>query len=324
MRVMITGGSGFIGTNLVDYLRRGGVEVLNCDSQPPLDAGQSKYWKNLDICDRESVIRAVSDFAPSHIVHLAALATFEATKAELDAVNVVGTVNLLDAVLEHAPQSRILITSTQYVNGPGTSFDDDWLFHTVNDYGQSKADAEAATRSAKYESLDWIITRPTNIWGAFHPRFPIEIWKYIRRGVYLHPGHKPIVRAYGYVGNICRQMDILLRAPADYVRHRVFYLTDAPIDSYEFLNEFSRALRGRALPRVPYAILKFLALVGDGVQAVGLKSPFRSDRLHRMTTSHSARFESMWDQFGYRPLNLSDAVAETKNWLKQSYPEYYR
>jgi nucleoside-diphosphate-sugar epimerase len=44
MKAFITGGSGFIGTNLVADLSSDGVEVLNYDRSPPLDPGHRPYW----------------------------------------------------------------------------------------------------------------------------------------------------------------------------------------------------------------------------------------------------------------------------------------
>lgn len=324
MRVLVTGGSGFIGTNLIQALYQRGDNVSNVDSAPPQVESHRSFWQRIDVRDARTVADAVRNFQPTHIVHLAALATFDATWADLRACNVDGSIHVLDAALAHAPNCRIIVTSTQYVNGPGAPFDEDTKFNVVNDYGQSKADTEIATRADKYAALDWIIVRPTNIWGAFHPRFPSEIWKYIRWGVYMHPGRAPIVRAYGYIGNVVRQIDILLKAPVERVRHQVFYLTDPPIDSYELLNQFSLTLRGRSLPRMPYSLLRVLAWIGDIIKGLGLKAPFRSDRLHRMVCGHSARFEKLWAEFGYEPINLSDAVVETKNWLIEKYPQHYR
>lgn len=247
MRVLITGGSGFIGVNLIAYLSKSVSHLVNLDWGAPANPECNSSWRQVDIRDPELVTNEVRSFGPTHIVHLAALATFDASKTDLEATNIGGTVHLLDAAARYAPLSRVIVTSTQYVNGPGAPFEDDCVFHPVNDYGWSKARAETAARAAKYDALDWVIVRPTNIWGAFHPRFPLEIWKYIRRGVYLHPGHVPILRSYGYVGNVCRQLEILLTAPRERVRHRVFYLTDNPLDSYEFLNQFSLALRGSSI-----------------------------------------------------------------------------
>jgi nucleoside-diphosphate-sugar epimerase len=324
MRVLVTGGSGFIGVNVIAALKARGAEILNIDTDPPCDETQAMFWRKRDIRDRAGLADDVRGFAPTHVVHLAALATFHATKAELMSNNVDGTVSLLEAVHEHAPRARLIVTSTQYVNGPGSSFDNDMEFHPVNDYGESKIGAERAARDARYAAMDWVIVRPTNIWGPFHPRFPTQIWKYIRQGFYMHPGHRPIVRAYGYVGNVVRQIEILLDTPVDCVRHKVFYLTDPSIDSYELLNQFSLTLRGRPLTRVPHPVLKLGALVGDLIQAAGFNAPFRSDRLHRMTTGHLGRYEKIWEEFGYQPISLSRAVEETKAWLVAKYPQYYR
>ena len=101
-------------------------------------------------------------------------------------------------------------------------------------------------------------------------------------------------------------------------------LTDPPIDSYEFLNGFSLALRGQPLPRVPHSLLYALALVGDGMRSVGLRAPFGRDRMHRMMSGHLGRFETLWEECGYRPISLPDAIAQTTAWLRQTYPKRYR
>ena len=45
MRLLITGGSGFIGTNLVEFYSRKGVTLLNIDWNPPLDTTQRPTWR---------------------------------------------------------------------------------------------------------------------------------------------------------------------------------------------------------------------------------------------------------------------------------------
>ena len=55
MRILITGGSGFIGTSLVDYLIEQSCEFTNLDFNEPLKASQKKYWQNSDILDFEDL-----------------------------------------------------------------------------------------------------------------------------------------------------------------------------------------------------------------------------------------------------------------------------
>src|SRR5690606_40216757 len=51
------------------------------------------------------------------------------------------------------------------------------------------------------------IIRPTNIWGPRHPFFPHELWRYLERGYYVHPGLRPTPKYYGYVTNAVAQID---------------------------------------------------------------------------------------------------------------------
>lgn len=53
MRVLVTGGSGFIGTNLIEYLMNiPDVQIMNIDKQRPKIENQLSYWKNIDILTR--------------------------------------------------------------------------------------------------------------------------------------------------------------------------------------------------------------------------------------------------------------------------------
>lgn len=323
MRVLLTGGSGFIGTHLVLLLEMRGCTIANLDLKPPYLDLHRRYWAPTDITEAGAVERATEEFQPTHIVHLAAITSFATPRHRLFAHNVGGTVAVADAATKYAPTARIIITSTQLVNEPGAPFDDDTCFHPSTAYGESKVAAEREIRAAKYDELDWVIARPTNIWGPFHPTYPTQIWKYIRYGLYLHPGHEPIVRAYGYVENVTDQIYLLLTAPAERVRHRVFYVGDPPIDSFEFLTALSLAFRGQPLRRIPRPLLRTLARCGDGMTRMGLKAPFYTDRYIRMTSEHVGRDEPIWREFGIEPLVMATGIDRTLVWLQRTHPEIY-
>ena len=48
-KILVTGGSGFIGTNLISKFSFKSVEILNIDIKEPLDSNQLEYWVNCDI-----------------------------------------------------------------------------------------------------------------------------------------------------------------------------------------------------------------------------------------------------------------------------------
>src|SRR3954447_16324711 len=71
-RVLVTGGSGFIGTNLIESLRRRAASVLNLDVVEPRNGGHIDVWKRCDICDERRLSDVVASYRPEIVVHLGA------------------------------------------------------------------------------------------------------------------------------------------------------------------------------------------------------------------------------------------------------------
>ena len=72
VKFCVTGASGFIGTNFVGWAITNGHQVVNFDIRPPKILEHQEYWKYVDIRDYQQFSDALIEFAPTHIVHLAA------------------------------------------------------------------------------------------------------------------------------------------------------------------------------------------------------------------------------------------------------------
>jgi len=323
-KILITGGSGFIGSHLASRLVQAGYQVSNFDNQPPKLSEQHPLWRQIDILDRDELISAVTEAAPDAIVHLAARAEIFSHDWEDFASIHRGTRNLLDAIDANPGIQRLLNTSTQLVVGPGHDYRTDTEYHPYTTYGEAKAQAEQALRECD-PKLTWCSLRPTNIWGPRHPSFGQSIWKYLARRHYLHPSTRsPVIRSYGYVGNTVDQYLALLQADPQAIHRQVFYIADGNIDSALWLDEFSRQLTGNPTRRCPLPLLRAIGKVGDVSAKIGHRLPLDSQRVMRMTTSYTVPLEPILELLSSPPaVDLKQGVRETTAWLRQSYPEIY-
>jgi len=315
-RVLVTGGSGFIGSAVLQRFADAGHEVVDFDLGPPQVESERIRWVPGDVLDAAAVAAAVRAHRPVAVVHLAARTDTDSdVLADYD-VSVQGTRNVVRAVLDEAPGARLVHTSTQFVVRPGREVTGDATYDPHTTYGESKALSEDVVRSAA-TSLHWAIARPTNIWGPRHPRYPVEFWRVLRRGLYLHPAGRSVRRSYGYVGNVAEQFLQLATLPADVVEGRTFYLGDEPLLLEHWVDEFAQQLTGRRARRVPFGLLVAIARVGDVAAQRGLRAPLTSSRLRSMTEDYVVPMEPTLSTLSAgRPISLTEGVQQTVAWLR--------
>jgi nucleoside-diphosphate-sugar epimerase len=316
-RLLITGGSGFIGTAVISHQSRCGAEILNLDIAPPIRADQKVYWREQDIMDMPGMTRAFAEFKPTHVLHLAARADLDEEHDISEyATNIEGTENVLRATAQSPKVRTALITSTMFVCEPGYQpvSDTDYRPHTL--YGRSKIRTEELAREANL-SCAWAITRPAMIWGPYHERMRAEFFRVLRKGLYFHPGNTGARRSYGYVGNTAWQISRLLEAPGEAIRGRTFYLGDPPVDLFSWANEFSLQVLGRPVRRMPWPLIRGLALAGDALGRTGIRFPMTSFRLDNMTRDNIVETGPIELLVKPLPYSVADGVRETVAWLQE-------
>ena len=316
MKILCTGGSGFIGTHFMDWFLEKGIDVLNVDIKAPQKTEHLKSWVECDILNYENLKAVFTDYQPTHVVHLAARAVMEGKSLDDFKENTDGTKNILEITKITQSVSRIIVTSSQHVRKPGSELphhDND--FEPLGLYGQSKVITEQLTRQADLKCV-WTIIRPTNIWGPYHPLFEAGLWRVIKKGLYFHPSGKPIIRSYGYVGNVIWQIEKILHAPDGIVNTKMFYVGEAPSDQLDWLNAFSKALTGTNVKVVPKNIIFLLAITGDFLSIFHIKFPMYAERFRNLTTSNFVPVQRTLDTFGQPPYSLEDGIRETVSWLK--------
>ena len=98
MKVLVTGGSGFIGTNMVALLIEYGFEVVNYDIRKPKLNSHLKFWVEVDICNKSQVSISIQKDNPDYIIHLAARTDLnEKTNLEEYKANIEGVRVIMDS-----------------------------------------------------------------------------------------------------------------------------------------------------------------------------------------------------------------------------------
>jgi nucleoside-diphosphate-sugar epimerase len=314
-RVLVTGGSGFIGANLVDFLLNRNIPVLNLSPRPPLCDRHRDVYVEADVSDRDALSGALSRFAPTAVVHLAARTEARSNNRPEDyAINYRGAEALLDVLASPGSVRTVVFASTMVLAWPGGQ--------SPTPYAQSKARMEQAVEDAMPKLRCAVcIVRPVSIWGP-HFRSPFrEFFDAVARARYWHPGAANIEKRFGYVGNTVYQLHRLLETDPAPVHGRRMFLGDYETLTIErWAGLIARSYHVRAPGTLPRTFAKWAAKAGDLIEAAGIaRAPLTSRRLDNMQTGTAVfPIDEIRSIAGTLPYTVEDGVEETVRWLRST------
>lgn len=314
MKILILGGSGFIGTNLINYLLTQPYTILNFDINPPKIKSHTSIWKQVDIRDKKHLINETISFQPDYVIHLAARTDLNGKKLDDYSANILGVSNLLDA-LEHITNlKRVIFTSSMYVCEPGympKNFDD-YAPHTL--YGESKVQTEKIIKSRNPKYL-WSIIRPTSIWGPWFGEPYNKFFHIVLSHMYFHMGEKACKKTYGYIDNAIYQIISILNADSEKVNKKVFYIGDyEPYPITDWANEIA-TIEKIYIPQVPFWCFKIMGWFGDLLKKLGINFPMTSFRLHNMTTDNVHDLTPIQKIAPNLPVSRIEGTKITLDWI---------
>jgi nucleoside-diphosphate-sugar epimerase len=317
-RALITGGSGFIGTNLVEHAQAHGAAVCNLDVKPPQNPAQRDVWREADLLDAAAVARIVAEFAPTHVFHLGARTDLEGRDVPAYAANTDGVRNVIDACRPVESIRRVLFASSRLVCKIGYQPKSDTDYAATTPYGQSKVVGEQIVR-AEMDSAPWVMVRPTSIWGPWFDVPYKNFFEAIDAGRYVHPRGRRIEKSFGFVLNSVHELWTLMSAPEENVHGRTMYMCDyPPLEVRAWADLIQRELGGRPVREVPLPVLRAGALAGDAAKRLGWREPpLTSFRLDNLLTNMRYDTAPMEQIVGPLPHSVEEGVKRTVAWMRR-------
>jgi nucleoside-diphosphate-sugar epimerase len=241
MRVLVTGGLGFIGCHLIEHLRAAEpeAEIFVYDAQLVYDEqaepataarrereGRVRQVADVfigDLLDAGELERVVRLLQPTRVVHLAAVpiaALARQRPAWVTEVNVGGTLNLLRALSDLRPVlDRLVFFSSSYVYGDFSTeaVGEDAPCSPIDLYGATKLTGEYLVRGfAEHEGAEAVVIRPSAVYGPYDTNQRV-IQRFVESAIagkplHLHRQASPL--DFTYVDDIAAGAVLALTAPA--------------------------------------------------------------------------------------------------------------
>jgi len=228
MKILVTGGLGFIGSNFVEYILNEypDVNVVNVDkcdycARVKNVRPHPRYTLVLaDITDKKIMHEVFQLHQPTHVVHFAAQSfvdlSFEQS-FDFTRDNVLGTHVLLDTVRTYGRIQKFVHVSTDEVYGEVDGHvvcDESAPLNPMNPYAASKAAAELYVKAyTKCYNLPCVITRGNNVFGPKqYPEkvVPIFIKQLLGNTPVTIHGTGEMRRNFIHVSDVCRAVDVIL------------------------------------------------------------------------------------------------------------------
>jgi len=329
MRVLVTGGGGFLGSALCRALVARGDQVrsLSRGDYPTLAASGVETHRG-DVAEAAVVMKAVAGC--DAVCHVAAKAGVWGPFAEYYQANVVGTQNVIDASRKHGV-SRLVYTSSPsvvYAGGDECGIDESAPYpeRYLTHYPRTKSEAERLALAANDASLATVALRPHLIWGPGDNHLLPRLMAGAKAGRLRRVGDGQNVVDTTYIDNAVQAHVAALDrlSPLAACAGRAYFIAnDQPQPLWELID---RMLAAGGVPPVTQSISArkayfagaLLELVYGALWLPG-EPPMTRFVARQLATSHWYNLTAAKRDLGYSPtVTVEEGLERLKQWLNSS------
>jgi len=307
MNILVTGGSGFIGTRLVEVLLEAGHSVTI------FDKANSSHYPELvtigDVRDRSALSDALKGM--DLVYHLAAEHADDVTPFSLYAdVNIGGAINLVEA-LKANEIKHLIFTSSVAIYGlnrgePNETFD----AQPFNEYGRTKYEAEKIfTTWATEEKSHLTMLRPAVVFGERNRGNVYNLIRQIESGKFMMVGNGENRKSMGYVGNIAAFLAYQATQKEEQIA--IYNFAGKPdLTSNEIVAIIKKSL-GNTTPTLslPYSIGLLGGYLFDILAKIsGRKFPISSIRIKKFTAETTVDTTKLLESGFVEPFTLEEGL----------------
>ncbi|MDR0362586.1 MAG: NAD-dependent epimerase/dehydratase family protein [Planctomycetota bacterium] len=332
MRVLVTGGGGFLGSHIVDALLRRGLEakVAGRHRYPHIEAKGVEISVG-DLADSESALRAVDGC--DAVIHTAAIPGIGVNDEAYRRSNIVATENVIKAAHAHGVR-RLVFTSSPSVVHDGHSIKggDETLPYParyLTAYARTKAEAEKAILAANGESLSTCAIRPHLVFGPGDAQLIPKLLARARAGRLAQVGNGRNMISICYVENAADAHSLALNAlaPGGKAAGQAYFVNEPdPVNCWEFIN---RIVTGAGLSkitrRVPYPLAYAAGWACETAYSLfraKADPPLTRFLVSQLATSHWFKIDKARRDLGWEPaVSLDEGVRRFLDSIKKSRTE---
>jgi len=329
MKVLVTGGGGFLGQAICRQLAAAGhgVCAFNRNRYAALDEAQIEQRVG-DVTNLDSVLAATKGV--DAIVHSAGKVGAWGRIEDYYEANVRGTDNVLAACDMHGIRRLVLTSSPSVVQGgadlEGVDESVPYATHYLSAYQQTKALAEQRVLAANGAQLATVALRPHFIWGPGDPNLLPRILKQARSGRLRLIGNESKKIDTTYVDNAADAHALALGKLdiGSAIAGKVYFISQGEPVTHEWL--INAWLRADGFPaearRMPLGVAKFLGATLESIYAtLGIRSepPLTRFIVEQLSTSHWFNINAARRDLGYAPkVSMQEGLVRLAQYLTRN------